>query len=244
MTITEIYSAFIAGKSLPALTSRTCRQLLDLARNAILTKGKEPKFSVSPGTATDEKQNLIAAGDQLRQLGIASPDSIYAGPAPTVAGDPHWTVDRVEALLATTRATLAKAPTAAAKPAAKPAAKQDLIADVQREFAKAKELDRQENIKRTPAPAKALPPPTSITSAAYDPCKLAAQAAAQIAKRPKPAAVPAPAPRPMKNLDLGHLRAIASRPGFKAADKAQALTEMALRGWTRTDSCWTKSGKA
>jgi hypothetical protein len=181
MTPTELFNAFLLGKPLGTLTSRTCRQLLDLARNAILSKGREPRFSTAPPTVDAERQSLVSASDQLRELGLADQGAIYASAAPVVGADPHWTPDRVEALLATTRATLAKAP----KPAPKPAAKQDLIADVEREFARAKELDRQANAKRTPSPRQAPPRPAPAQAAKPAPTP---QPSPQTKTMPTPAA--------------------------------------------------------
>jgi hypothetical protein len=168
MTIPEIYQLWITGKSLPALTQRAAHGLLDMARNAVLTKGKAPKFSVAPACPTGEKRSLLAAGDQLRELGIAEEAAIYASAAPSVGPDPHWTVDRVGELLAATKKNRAV-------PTAKPAA--GLVERTQAEFARSKELGRQLDAQRTPkpitrvptaAPAKSSTParPTVATTAA------------------------------------------------------------------------------
>jgi hypothetical protein len=241
MTITEIYQAFLAGSQLPALTSRTCRQLLDMARNAILTKGKEPKFTVSPGTATDEKQNLIAAGDQLRQLGIAAQGAIYAqaGTDPlagkldeierraaklTAAGDASPFLNAYLESQGATPTRPAKAPA----PAAKPAAKRDLIADVQREFAKAKELTKAEDARRTPTPRQATPPPTAARPA------------------PRPAPIPArpaqpakPEPSGLESTADNVLMSVASGKLGKA-HIANATLELSRRGWKPSGKAWLK----
>jgi hypothetical protein len=149
MTIQDLYTAYLAGKPLGTITSRAARQLLDLARNAILTKGKEPKFSTAPGTAESEKQSLLAAGDQLRQLGIADQGAIYASAVKDSLGG--RTLEECEQLLADFLATNAKYPTRP-KPTPKPAAKSDQFTAVQEQFAKARQLTAAENARRTPAP--------------------------------------------------------------------------------------------
>jgi hypothetical protein len=49
MQIQDLYLAFIAGRQLPNLGTRTARALLDMARSALLSRGKRLK----PSTASD-----------------------------------------------------------------------------------------------------------------------------------------------------------------------------------------------
>jgi hypothetical protein len=244
MTIPEIYQLWLAGKSLPSLPQRAARGLLDMARNAILTKGVTPKFSVAPDCPTGEKRSLLAAGDQLRELGIAEEGAIYASAAPSAGTDPHWTVDRVSELLATVQKTRAGAATK--KPAA------GLIERTQAEFARSKELGRQLDAQRTPRPithpttppkattpkpmtatkaktTTARPPatpPRQETNDAYLARRVAEQ---QAAARAVAAAAPRVELRPLAEVSTGELVQLARHEFARPAEKAAAAAELDRR---------------
>lgn len=64
MTTNELFSRFIAGKTIPSLSARTGRALLDMARSALLSRGGK----LRPSTASDPdtiKQELIEAHKEL-----------------------------------------------------------------------------------------------------------------------------------------------------------------------------------
>ena len=79
MDIPALYSAFIAGRQLPNLGTRTARALLDMARSALLSRGKRLK----PSSASDPasiKQELLQAH---RELVGGEPVYNSAGPQDT-----------------------------------------------------------------------------------------------------------------------------------------------------------------
>jgi hypothetical protein len=226
MNIQALFSLFLAGKTLPTLTSANCRALLDYCRSKLLGMGRTLK-AASTGTAAEAKQALLAAHRELQSAGLADGGQVYNSAAHQ---DPLGgrSIEECENLLADLRAHNAAPRKREFRPT--PATE----ADLRRQFALAKQ-PRPTPTKPSPTPARPTAPAKSANYGQLLP--------------PKQDGPPPSAPPPFKRKpedkdtyksasDLTLLKTAAGKAGpdfIKGAEQ-----ELARRGWTKSGKAWMR----
>ena len=205
MDIPALYSAFIAGRQLPNLGTRTARALLDMARSALLSRGKRLK----PSSASDPasiKQELLQAH---RELVGGEPVYNSAGPQETrTIEEAEQCLAMLKAINATPRKSSNRITAAATTPKAMPT--KPIAATA-----------------KTKAPARVpTPPPAKESNDAYLARRVAEQ---QSAARAVAAAAPKLEPRPLAEVETGELVQLARHEFARPAEKAAAAAELDRR---------------
>ena len=206
MDIPALYSAFIAGRQLPNLGTRTARALLDMARSALLSRGKRLK----PSSASDPasiKQELLQAHREL-----VGGDPVYnsAGPQDTrTIEEAEQCLAMLKAINATPRKSSNRITATATRPPVKATATKPMTAT------------------KTKATARVpQPPPAKESNDAYLARRVAEQ---QSAARAVAAAAPKLEPRPLAEVETGELVQLARHEFARPAEKAAAAAELDRR---------------
>ena len=211
MQIQDLYSAFIAGRQLPNLGTRTARALLDMARSALLRRGKRLK----PSTATPPdtiKEELLEA-----HRALVGGEPVYNSAAPQET----CSIQEAEQCLAMLRAN-----NATKKPSNK------ITAAATTTPARAttpKPMTSTKAKATTTRPTGKTPTPAHLIGSSVDHAGLATRAALQAAVR-RPAVTPkAPPPRPLEGVPTAALVSLATHRFSQPADAAAARAELAAR---------------
>jgi hypothetical protein len=213
MTAPELFALFLAGRSLPRLTSQNVRSLLDLARDKILSLGRKPRFHAGPGTSHEEKSRLLEAHRQLQEVGVADgTGQVYAqaGPQEThTVAEAERCLAMLKAINATPRKSSNRITATATRPPVKATATKPMTAT------------------KTKATARVpQPPPAKESNDAYLARRVAEQ---QSAARAVAAAAPKLEPRPLAEVETGELVQLARHEFARPAEKAAAAAELDRR---------------